>query len=299
MYLLRFMLPSKTSNSQGTTPTVLDYHSHPAASASKLKALISGTPRDYWAKFVDPDREPFAPTDAMRQGSLVDCLITEPEQYEKRYLVAPQCDRRTKEGKAIWAEFQAEAGQREVITRDWEDNALRVVEALMRDPDAAPLIRGGEGQDPHFWLDEDCDIDCRYKPDIEHPKKGLLIDLKKSRSANPRMFAAQSYSLAYDLQMAHYSLGFKSRYGKLPEQIILIAYEWQWPHNTSVNILSENLIEEGHRRREEAIVTLKRCWESGIWPSWGAVEMDVPRWAHADDPANATDADDLELEGLE
>jgi len=99
--------------------------------------------------------------------------------------------------------------------------------------------------------------------------------------------------------MAHYSLGFESRYGKLPEQVALIAYEWQWPHNISINILSEDLIEEGHRRREEAIVTLKRCQESGVWPSWGSVQMDVPRWAHADDPANATDADDLELEGLE
>jgi hypothetical protein len=27
--------------------------------------------------------------------------------------------------------------------------------------------------------------------------------------------------------------------------------------------------------------------------------MDLPRWANADDPANATGADDLGLEGLE
>ena len=276
-----------------------DYHSHPALSASKLKTIISGTPRDYWAKHVDPDRKPFLPTDAMRQGSLVDCLITEPHEYSTRYLVAPQCDRRTKEGKAIWSEFQAEAEGREVITRDWEDNALKIVEALMRDPDAAPLLRDGQGQEPHFWHDATMDADCRYKPDIEHPDRGILVDLKKSRSANPRMFAAQSYSLAYDLQIAHYSTGWADRYGAPPEQCILIAYEWQWPHNISVNVLSPDLIEEGHRRREEAIVAVKRFMELEQWPSWGTVEMDVPRWAHADDPANATDADDLELEGLE
>jgi hypothetical protein len=278
---------------------VLDYHSHPALSASKLKTIISGTPRDYWAKHVDPDRKPFLPTDAMRQGSLVDCLITEPREYSTRYLVAPQCDRRTKEGKAIWSEFQAEAAGREVITRDWEDNALRIVEALMRDSDAAPLLRDGQGQDPHFWYDAEMGIDCRYKPDVEHPDRGILVDLKKSRTANPRMFAAQSYSLAYDLQMAHYSAGWADRYGEAPHTHILIAYEWQWPHNISVNVLSPGLIEEGHRRREEAIVAVKRFMELDQWPSWGTVEMDVPRWAHADDPANATDADDLELEGLE
>jgi len=278
---------------------VSDYHSHPALSASKLKTIISGTPRDYWAKHVDPDRKPFLPTDAMRQGSLVDCLITEPHEYSTRYLVAPQCDRRTKEGKAIWSEFQAEAEGREVITRDWEDNALKIVEALMRDPDAAPLLRDGQGQEPHFWHDATMDADCRYKPDIEHPDRGILVDLKKSRSANPRMFAAQSYSLAYDLQMAHYSAGWADRYGEPPHTCILIAYEWQWPHNISVNVLSPDLIEEGHRRREEAIIAVKRFMELEQWPSWGTVEMDVPRWAHADDPANATDVDDLELEGLE
>ena len=64
-------------------------------------------------------------------------------------------------------------------------------------------------------------------------------------------------------------------------------------------MLSADLIEEGHLRREEAITLVKRCMESELWPSWGTVEMDAPRWAHADDPANATDADDLELEGLE
>jgi exodeoxyribonuclease VIII len=235
----------------------------------------------------------------MRQGSLVDCLITERSEYSTRYLVAPQCDRRTKEGKAIWSEFQAEAAGREVITRDWEDNALRVVEALMRDPDAASLLRDGQGQEPHFWHDSLMEVDCRYKPDVEHPDRGILVDLKKARSASPRMFAAQSYSLAYDLQMAHYSAGWADRYGEPPHTHILVAYEWQWPHNISVNVLSPDLIEEGHRRREEAIVAVKRCMEADQWPSWGTVEMDVPRWAHADDPANATDADDLELEGLE
>lgn len=293
------MPPSKTSSSLATYLIVSDYHSHPALSASKLKTIISGTPRDYWAKHVDPDRAEFKPTDAMRQGSLVDCLITEPAEYSTRYLVAPQCDRRTKEGKAIWSEFQAGAEGREVIARDWEDNALRIVEALMRDPDAAPLLRDGQGQDPHFWHDSLMEVDCRYKPDVEHPDRGILVDLKKARSASPRMFAAQAYSLAYDLQMAHYSAGWADRYGEPPHTHILIAYEWQWPHNISVNVLSPDLIEEGYRRREEAIVAVKRCMEADQWPSWGTVEMDVPRWAHADDPANATDADDLELEGLE
>ena len=35
------------------------------------------------------------------------------------------------------------------------------------------------------------------------------------------------------------------------------------------------------------------------WPSWGVHTMDPPRWARADDPANETDAEELELEGLE
>ena len=279
---------------------MLNYHNHPAISASKLKKLACGTALDFWAEYEDPDRIPFLPSEQMRQGSVVDCKLTEPEKFNLRYVVAPKCDRRTTAGKAIWAEAQAEAAKKcaQVISEDWDFNANRIAEKLRSDPVASLYLRG-QGQDPHFWYDTDHDIECRYLPDMEDPGKGLLLDLKKSRSANPRLFARQSYSLGYDIQGAHYAEGYRDRYGEYPRQIVLLAYEWEWPHNFSVNIISDALLEEGRRRREEAICVLKECRRSEEWPSWGVQVMDVPGWLRPEDPANDTDVSDLDLEGIE
>jgi hypothetical protein len=105
--------------------------------------------------------------------------------------------------------------------------------------------------------------------------------------------------MGYDIQMAHYAEGYRDRYGEYPREIALLAYEWNWPHNWSVNIVTEDLLEEGRRRREEAMCMIKECRGINEWPSWGVHTMDPPRWSRADDPANETDADELELEGLE
>ena len=279
---------------------MLNYHNHPATSASKLKKIASGTPLDYWAEYEDPTRIPFLPSEQMRQGSLVDCKITEPEKFNLRYVVAQKCDRRTKAGKAVWAEAQAEAAEKcaQVISEDWDFNASRIAEKLLSDPVASLYLRG-QGQSAHFWHDTDHGIECRYLPDMEDPGKGLLVDLKKSRSANPRLFARQSYSLGYDIQVAHYAEGYRDRYGEYPRQIVLLAYEWEWPHNFSVNPITDALLEDGRRLREEAICSIKECRRNNYWPSWGVQAMDSPKWRRPEDPANDTDVSDLGLEGIE
>jgi hypothetical protein len=281
------------------TPEVKSYHDHPAISASKLKKIACGTDIDYWAAYEDPNRMPMVPSDAMRQGSLVDCLITEPQNFDRKYVVAPKCDRRTKAGKETWAEAQDLARSRcaDLIPEDWHHTAKLIADNLVNGPITSKYLQG-KGQEPHFWHDKDHDIECRYLPDMEDPSEGLLLDLKKSRSANPAHFSRQAYSLGYDIQVAHYAEGYKDRYGEYPKQIVLLAYEWAWPFNWSLNVVSEELLEEGRRRREEAICRIKECRGINEWSSWGVHTMEAPRWIKVDDPANDTDVSDLELEGL-
>ena len=242
---------------------------------------------------------PMLPSDAMKQGSLVDCLITEPQNFDRKYVVAPKCDRRTKAGKATWAEAQEVARERcaDLVPEDWHHTAKLIANKLLTDPVTSPYLQG-QGQEPHFWHDKEHDVECRYLPDMQIPDQGLLVDLKKSRSANPAHFARQAFGLGYDIQGAHYAEGYRDKYGVYPEKVVLLAYEWVWPFNASVNIISDELLEVGRGRREEAICRLKECRGINEWPSWGVHVMEAPRWHKVDDPANDTDVSDLELEGL-
>lgn len=62
-------------------------------------------------------------TDAMRQGTLLDCLLFQPETFSERFFMVDKPDRRTKEGKAAWELALIEAGNRMLITREDHDEA--------------------------------------------------------------------------------------------------------------------------------------------------------------------------------
>jgi len=276
-----------------------DYHNHPAWSSTRIKAAVTGTMLRYWSRHVDPTREPFVPTDVMRQGSLLDCVLTEPEGFATRYMVAPKMDRRTTAGKQLAAEFERrtmESGA-EVVPSDWMMNALGAASRLRADPTIGPLISNLAGsQEAHFWTDEELGIECRYKPDFE--PFGCLLDLKKTRCANPRLFTSDLYRMAYDVQIAHYRDGYISRHGVAPARCGFIAVEWEPPHDYSLIWLSDELIAEGERRRREAIERIMECEAADEWPSYGETTVHPPRWADAENPAEGPDLTDLNLEGL-
>jgi RecB family exonuclease len=73
-----------------------DYHADPAVSASHIKAVMQ-SPYHYWSRFLNPQRPVVEPTAAMRFGSLVHCVVLEPDEVSKRYGVCGP--RNTKAGK--------------------------------------------------------------------------------------------------------------------------------------------------------------------------------------------------------
>ncbi len=71
-------------------------------------------------KYITGDR---IETDAMKQGTLLDCLLFEPETFDSRFFLIDKPDRRTKDGKAAWELAMIEAGSRLLITREDYDEA--------------------------------------------------------------------------------------------------------------------------------------------------------------------------------
>ena len=106
-----------------------DYHADPAVSASHLHQ-VARSGQHYWARYVDPNRQPVRPTAAMTTGSLGHCATLEPNELLKRYGIAP--DRRTKAGKEAAAEMQAN-GIEPVSESDLQQ-AQRMASAVRRHP---------------------------------------------------------------------------------------------------------------------------------------------------------------------
>jgi hypothetical protein len=283
--------------------TRANYHSRPAVSSSRLKRAITGTGRDYWAHYVNPDRAPFVPSEFMRQGSLCDVLISTPGDFLDLYIVTPDDAPRRPTARQLldgrdsragtkahdgyldaqdretwWQAFEMRASGREIISRDWHDRAFTIRETLVDDPSIGPILRDAiaSSQQPHQWVD-DAGQQHRYLPDLETASGGLW-DLKKARSANPRLAAAQAWQLAYDVQLAHYSIGYADRHGSTPTQQGLITYEWDAPHNCCLMVATPELIQAGQQRRREALERIARWEAEQHWPSYGEAQWDEPAW---------------------
>src|SRR5882757_7827890 len=52
-------------------------------------------------------QHPPSPSEAMEFGTAFHMAVLEQERFVDEYIVPPECDRRTREGKATWAEFEA------------------------------------------------------------------------------------------------------------------------------------------------------------------------------------------------
>ena len=244
-----------------------EYHRHPAWSPSALKCAITGTMRAFNHRY-GPDAAPFVATDDMNRGSLVDCLMTPPFDLRGMFAAYKTINRSIKEGKANYNEA-IEKGLIP-ITYDTASQARAIKATLESDPEVGPILAvmdRGASQAPHFWADA-ASRHCRQLPDII-TMNGGLYELKKARSAKPKNFYRQAMDLAYDLQMAHLTLGFEDLYGHPPDEVGIIAFEWEPPFDCSLLILSADDLALGLEKREEAFRRIAECQASGIWPSHG------------------------------
>ena len=84
--------------------TEKEYRQHEGISRSQLWKI-----RESPEKFKYAMEHPEEPTPALLFGQMVHKLVLEPDTFDEEFIVAPEVDKRTKEGKAAWAQFEEDA----------------------------------------------------------------------------------------------------------------------------------------------------------------------------------------------
>ena len=90
-----------------------EYQALAALNYSGAKELLK-SPAHYQTWLAAPQKE----SAALRVGSAVHAAVLEPGHYAADFAVAPDVDRRTKEGKEKWAEFQTLHAGKTILTTD-------------------------------------------------------------------------------------------------------------------------------------------------------------------------------------
>ncbi len=140
-----------------------EYRAMPEMNWSALKGYAK-TP----AHFKEAISNPMTQTPAMLVGSAVHCLVLEGVQaFDRQYIEAPEgIDRRTKEGKLAWAEFQEKATGREILSADQYEQVALMWKSVMAHTTAGKLLVMCEQREiTATWTDRLTGIECKARID--------------------------------------------------------------------------------------------------------------------------------------
>lgn len=243
----------------------MTYEQSPAVNKSTLWEMRK-SPLHYWHLMHDT---PKPDTPAMKFGRAVHKRLLEPVEFSADYAVAPICDRRTKEGKAIWAELQ-ESGKEIISAEDME-----IIEAMEKEF-PFELLKDAAREVPLFWTDAETGVDCKGRLDAitDH----CVIDYKTTTDASTEAFQREAIRYGYDLQAAMYLEAAKENgHGNL--DFIFIAQEKSAPYLVNVIRAGEAFIDRGRWIMRDLLAKYKECRDTDTWPGYGENELILPEWA--------------------
>ena len=221
----------------------------------------------------------FEPTPAQQFGTIVHGLILEPHRQDL-YIVKPDgLDRRSKDGRAAYAELEATGLP--VISRDDEIRALACRDAVFAHPLAREYLEQSPAREQEIYWSGQFGVPHKAKIDASRP--GLIVDLKTTVDASPKAFARSAINYGYHLQAANYRAAHAVEYG-IEAAFVFIAVETVEPFGVSIFEFDERAIVEGERAMRRAARIYKHCLEADEWPGYAPSVnvIEFPSWTQVE-----------------
>ena len=266
-----------------------EYHANPAISHSKLECYRR-RPALYYKKYVAQTLPQPEESGAFRLGSAVHCAVLEEKEFASRYVLKPDCDRRTKEGKIQFAEFAAQHAGKTLLDADEMTQVVAMREAVAAHPIASRLL--AEGIPEMTWRKAQSNalgaLQCRtdwFAPcgcEISefHP---YALDIKTVESLDSdafRNFERAAFSYGYHRQAGFY-LPLINEILEYPvSRMYYVAVEKVEPFGVAVYKLADDAIARGQDENIADLVRLKRSLETNDWPNIDptVLELKLPAW---------------------
>ncbi|ELU4842012.1 exodeoxyribonuclease VIII [Salmonella enterica] len=253
------------------------YHAGPGVSKSQLDD-IADTPAIYlWRKNAPVDTEK---TKSLDTGTAFHCRVLEPEEFSKRFIIAPEFNRRTSAGKEEEKTFLEECARTGITVLTAEEG--RKIELMYQSVMALPLGQwlvesAGYAESSVYWEDPETEILCRCRPDKIIPEFHWIMDVKTT--ADIQRFRTAYYDYRYHVQDAFYSDGYRAQFGEIPTFVFLVASTTAECGRYPVEIfmMGEDAKLAGQREYRRNLQTLAECLNNDEWPA--IKTLSLPRWA--------------------
>jgi hypothetical protein len=266
---------------------------------------------------VKYDREHFRVTDAMKLGTLVDCLLLQPELLSERFRFQPDVQRNTKPGKLAYYHWHLDQREEAGVHVGTHRNLLLAAEtkALKKEDEQAiknlledhPLPAGVEVM-PEASLEQATGmaLSLQRNPDYQEMYKRLqgvqvaciaeidgyrrkalldmlsepiICDVKTTVNASPKGFGAEIARWGYYLQGAQY-LDVAQALDIPVEEFKIAAVESKQPYLSCVHTLHWSDIAQGRRVIDRILPQLAAANETDRWPGYQPDRYTrIPRWS--------------------
>lgn len=229
-------------------------------------------------------------TDAMLLGSLVHCMVLEPEEFSRRYLAAPNLHRGMNDdtavakgydgGKQAAEAFDAITARTGVtlVPRDVFDTATAMALAVAENPDAQRYLSGGVAEQRLTWTDPETGIECGGT--VDYVGNGRIVEFKTTRSLES--FERDAARMGYHGQVAWYDWGAMQNDLTTLLAPIVIVVESSPPFDVMVLAVSDDALLPGCELFRTLLTKLHHCRTTDTWPGVGGGrvrDFRLPEWA--------------------
>ena len=245
--------------------TQREYREAEGISRSELNILRELTPFHF--KYSQEHRDETESL-ALLEGRAAHKEILEPDEFADEFACAPQCDRRTKEGKEIYARFLTESEGKEVLYPDSYQKVKDMAEAIRQNKQAMRFLQGQGAlhELSYFWTDPETEELCKVRPDCITTVDGkkYIVDYKTTESCADGAFERSVKKYGYKFQAGMYREGvFQNTYEDYG--FVFIAQEKKAPYAVRVYICNEDFINEGYEQFRQTINLYHYCKVNDVW----------------------------------
>jgi exodeoxyribonuclease VIII len=257
-----------------------DYHAGPGISKSHLDVIAGSSPLHYWYKYLNPKRVLDEPTDDMKLGTAIHSAILEPDLFTSNYVVSPAFNKRTKDGKAMFAQFCEENPGKQILLPDDYQTCLAIRDRVHTHPLVSGLMTGGKTEQSFYTTDPGTGelIKCRF--DFLHDSGAYALDVKSARDASPTEFGRAVANFRYDIAVPWYFDILDLLYGEVPQHWMWICFEKTEPYAIGVYFAKSEDIARARETAHRDFMKIVSCKQANHWPDWSdePLPLDMPTW---------------------
>ncbi|GGO89172.1 hypothetical protein GCM10011348_46300 [Marinobacterium nitratireducens] len=253
------------------------YHVAPGVSKSVLDMVAEDPSMVPWYRSAPVDEEK---TKALDMGQALHTILLEPDEYEARFIVAPEFNRRTNAGKEEEAAFlkKCEDTGKTVMSAEDGRKLQLMRDSVMAHPTARWFFeQDGFSEQSIFWSDEETGELCRCRPDRRLANLPFVGDVKKVDGIE--RFQRHAEEFRYHVQDAMYSDGFHNEFGAWPTFLFIAVSSTVNCGRYPVRVfeLSADFKAAGHELYRRDLQTYHRCSANNDWIH--KVTLERPYWA--------------------